>query len=195
MNDFVKASGHLQIRIPVKSTNIHHEVLKQQKEIEPDHNESTLDYTQTMQTVASVNLGATGNQNLTPKERMLQKKEEEARKRMAELKVAAQQNRATLIETKQRKNDELMESGSKWKDTIPKQRVVPTEQVNKIIEQEAFRKKPEANNVVEYHLAQQPVPQQTMKNTSNFSNSPNKKPSYEDIPIATLKTMKRKQQE
>lgn len=32
MNDFVKASGHLQIRIPVKSTNIHHEVIKQQKE-------------------------------------------------------------------------------------------------------------------------------------------------------------------
>ena len=71
MNDFVKASGHLQIqiRIPVKSTNIHHEVLKQQQQIEPEHMDSTLDYTQTMQTVASVNLGATSNNhaNLTPK--------------------------------------------------------------------------------------------------------------------------------
>lgn len=100
--------------------------------------ESTLDYTRTMQTVASVNMGATGNQsanysNLTPKERISLKKEEEAKRREAELKVEAQQNRAKLIENKQRKIGDLMESGSKWKDTLPKQRVVPTEQVTKII--------------------------------------------------------------
>lgn len=66
--------------------------------------------------------------------------------------MAAQQNRAQLPGSKQRKNDELQESGSKWKETQPKQRVVPTEQVTKIMEQEAFRKKPEHNHIVEYHL-------------------------------------------
>jgi hypothetical protein len=39
-----------------------------------------------------------------------------------------------MIEAKQRKNEELMESGSKWREKMEKQRVVEKDEVKKVIE-------------------------------------------------------------
>lgn len=62
---------------------------------------------------------------------------------------AAKEKLNDLRLAKERKTNELMESDSKWKKTMPKnQNVVSKEQINKIIEQEAFKKKP----VVQKHV-------------------------------------------
>lgn len=49
---------------------------------------------------------------------------------------AAREKMIELAEAKERKKNDLMESDSKWKNTLPKQQqVVSKEQINKIIEQ------------------------------------------------------------
>lgn len=67
----------MQIHIPIKGTNLHREVIEQQKEDDRDpqaiSNASSLELSQTFKTIQSVNLANTGTMNndelLTPKER------------------------------------------------------------------------------------------------------------------------------
>lgn len=72
-----------------------------------------------MQTIQSMNYDT-----LTPKQRIELKKQEEIKRQTAELNAAAMKNRQAISEAKQRKTEELMESGSKWKEKMEKQRVV-----------------------------------------------------------------------
>lgn len=93
---------------------------------------------------------------------------------------AAREKMIELAEAKERKKNDLMESDSKWKNTLPKQQqVVSKEQINKIIEQEAFKKKPQpSKNIVDYTPTKEPLQITTKK-----LESPNTRLDYTEIPI------------